>query len=431
MNRWDLAYLAAAPAFLASVAVKRLRHGKYRRSLPGMFGRDLPEEPLPAVRERVWMHSVSVGETVAAAAIFRRLRENHPGWEFLSTATTEPGFEQAARSFAEADHRTFAPVDLSWVVRRFQERWNPSVYIVLETELWPNTLLTCRRRGIPAFLANGKVSEKSFRSYRRLGRLFRPVLDCFTAFLVQTDEGAERLRTLAGPGARIHVTGNVKLDGLPAPLTEEERAAIRREWSVPRGGLAVLAGSTHRGEEELVYKAFRRAADRLGSEDMPEPVLVIAPRHPERFGEAARRLRSAGAAVHPLSEGGTPPPGSVRLLDRMGVLGRSFGAADVAILGGAWNPIGGHNLLEPANHGVPVVHGPHMHSQGEIMRIVRAENAAAEVPEEELAATLYRLLYNREEREALGKRGLQAARRNAGAAGRTVELIEEYLSASK
>ncbi len=431
MNRWDLAYLAAAPVFLASAGVKRLRHGKYRRSLPGMFGRGLPRKPLPKVHERVWMHSVSVGETVAAAAVFRRLHERHPEWEFLSTTTTEPGHEQAKRSFAEAGHRAFAPVDLSWVVRRFHERWNPSVYIVFETELWPNTLLACRERGVPAFLANGKVSERSFRSYKRLGRLFRPVLDCFTAFLVQTDEAAERLRVLAGPEARIHVTGNVKLDGLPEPLTQEERAAIRAEWAVAPEQLVVLAGSTHRDEEALVYKAFRQAAGRLRSAGGPETVLVIAPRHPERFGEAAHQLTEAGAIVHRLSGGGAPPRGSVRLLDRMGVLGRSFGAADVAVLGGAWNPIGGHNLLEPANHGVPVIHGPHMHSQTEIMRIVRAHGATAEVPEEELADALYSLLYSREEREALGNRGREAARQNAGAAGRTVELIEEYLPAAK
>ncbi len=419
MNGIDLAYLAASPAFLAPMVWKRWRHGKYRRSLPGMFGANLPEPPL-AEGPRVWLHSVSVGETIAAGAVFRVLREHRPEWDYLSTTTTETGQDQAKRSLSEAQYHDFAPIDFSWKVRRFLHAYRPSAYLFFETEIWPNILRECGRRRMPAFLVNGKLSERSARGYAKIGFALRGPLSNVRAFLMQTEPDAERLARVIGRERAILVTGNVKFDNLPAPLSGDERVAMRAQFGIAADELLLMAGSTHPGEEKAVYTAF--AALRNGA--APGARLVIAPRHPERFDDVARELEKLGATVHRMSSGDAPRSGKpVVLLDKMGVLGRSFGAADIALVGGAWNPIGGHNLLEPAAHGVPVVHGPHMHAQREIMRIARAHDATIEADEASLADALGQLANSESRRAELGERGREAARQNAGAAHRSVDLI--------
>lgn len=425
MTGWDLAYGAIAPFFLASAAWKRWRHGKYRQSLPGMFGANRPRRPLPPHRERVWLHSVSVGETVGAGAVFRRLRERHPDWQFVSTTTTETGQEQARRSLAEANVHDFAPADFSANVRGFLRAYRPSVYLFFETEIWPNTLLECRRAGLPVFLVNGKMSERSGARYARFRSLLAGPLSALTAAFVQSEDDAERYRRVLPAGVPITVTGNVKFDSLPAPLSAEDRAALRAEWGIGPGELVVLAGSTHPGEEAEILRAWRA----LGAAGITSR-LVIAPRHPERFAAVTEELRAMGADVHRLSAG--PPPRSdqrpLLLLDRMGVLARSFGAADIALLGGSWNPIGGHNLLEPMAHGIPVLHGPHMHAQREIMRIAGPSGGCLGVPVGELGTALVDLAGDPLRRAKMGTAGRRAAQANRGAALRVVEAIEGYLA---
>jgi 3-deoxy-D-manno-octulosonic-acid transferase len=423
VNHFDVAYTMAAPFVLGAAAYKRLRHGKYRRSLPGMFGANLPKPPLPPHRERVWLHSVSVGETVAAGAVFKLLKERFPAWEFLSTTTTETGQDQAKRSLASANMHDFAPADFGWNVRRFLSAYNPSIYLFFETEIWPNVLLNCRRRGMPIFLVNGKLSDRSARGYARLGPILRGPLSAVQVFFMQTEDDARRLRMVVGNGPEIQVTGNVKFDGLPNPLTPEDRQALRAKWGVPNDAFLVLAGSTHPREEALIARAFKALNNQF-----PGARLVIAPRHPERFSSVEEELRALGFTVHRTSTGSpSTQPTELILLDEMGVLARSFGAADVAMVGGAWNPIGGHNLLEPAAHGVPVIHGPHMHAQKEIMRLLNASQGSLTVSEEQLADALINLASHPERRRELGERGQRTAQQNRGAAHRVVEAIAEKL----
>ncbi|MCC5876592.1 MAG: 3-deoxy-D-manno-octulosonic acid transferase [Candidatus Sumerlaeia bacterium] len=416
INHFDLAYCSIAPFFLSVAAYKRLRYGKYRRSLPGMFGANLPDPPLAPYDHRVWLHSVSMGETMGAGAVYRRMREAWPRWQFLSTTTTETGQDQAHKSLEGADWVDFAPVDLGWKVRKFLDAYKPSIYLFFETEIWPNTLLECRRRNLPVYLVNGKVSERSARGYTKLAPLLRPSLGAVRTFLMQTEADAERLARVAPAGAKFVVTGNVKFDNLPEPLPEADRVEMRRSWGVDDDALLILAGSTHPGEERLVYLAYRYLL-----QSFPKARLVIAPRHPERFSAVADELRGLGAIVCRLSrEEPSASGGQVLLLDKMGVLARSFGAADIALVGGAWNPIGGHNLLEPAAHGIPVVHGPAMHAQGEIMRIIREADASLQTSGDDLGDTLARLASDADLRRSLGERGRKAASANRGAAERVV-----------
>lgn len=423
MTLWDLLYGAGLPVYAPAIAWKRLRHGKYRQSLPAMLGKRLPNPGLPPHRERCWLHSVSVGETVAAGAVFRELRAQRPDWEFLSSTTTETGQQQALQSLKEAQWHTYAPADFSPVVRKFLNAWRPTLYLVLETELWPNLLGECGRRGLPAYLVNGKLSERSAARYEKARVLFAPMLRAFRLCLMQNQEYAERMARILRDDSRIHVTGNVKFDALPDPLPLEERELLREAWDIGSRDVLLIAGSTHEGEEELLAQCYTQ----LREEGLPLR-MMIAPRHPERFDAVAALLeKHFPGRVQRLSNGAVPPElvgrSAVLLLDQMRVLARYFGAADLAAVGGSWKPVGGHNLLEAAIHGIPVLCGPHLHNQPELRRIL--EDAGADLIREEraVAETLRGLLGNPELREDLGQKSRAAALANKGAAKRTVELI--------
>lgn len=418
MTKWDLAFLAAVPAVAPAMLWKRMRHGKYRDSVPGMFGRGWPDAPLAGDPPRVWLHSVSVGETVASGAIYRELRAQRPAWEILSTTTTETGQAQAHKSLPDARH-AYAPADLSWVVGRFLDRWRPSAFVLLESELWPNRLAACRARGIPAYLANGKLSERSARRYMALRALFLPVFENIRLFLMQGDVYAERMARFLGSDARVRVTGNVKFDALPAPLDAAERAALRTQWGVADGETLVIAGSTHDTEESLIVEAWRRARATA-----PGLRLLVAPRHPERFDAVAEFLRRAPEGVHRLSTGPAPRDAKpILLLDQMRVLARAYGGGDIALLAGTWKPVGGHNVLEASIHGIPALYGPHMHAQPDIARILAEANADGTTPGDRLAERMAALAANVEERRELGRRARVAAEAQRGAARRTVGML--------
>ena len=425
MNFYDAAYLASLPVLAPAIAYKRFKHGKYKDSLPGMLGKRLPPRPLdPAQVERCWLHSVSVGETIAAGSIFREIERRRLGWEFLATTTTETGQAQALQTLAGANTFAFAPADFSWVVRRFHEVYRPSLYCFFETEIWPNNLAECGRRGLPVYMINGKMSDRSSRRYAKFANVFRGPLSNVRRFFVQTESDAERIARVVGTETRITVTGNVKFDALPDPLSGRERSEIRRAWGFSENQVALIAGSTHPGEEEIVLRAFRSVRDAE-----PKARLVIAPRHPERFEEVAELLMARGWDFHRTSEGPWPGEGSptVVLLDQMRVLAKSYGAAEVALVAGSWAPIGGHNLLEAAIHGIPVVRGPNMFNQREIVRVLGPEQGAPQVSEHSLAKVLLSLVRDPEKRQRMGERAAAAARSSKGAAHKTVDLLLEDL----
>jgi len=430
MNFYDAAYLGALPFFLLPAAWKRMRTGKYRESLPAMFGRRTPHRPLPDPGEqRAWLHSVSVGETVAAGALYRELRERRPGWEFLCSTTTETGQAQARETLSGAENFTYAPVDFSWTVRHFHRAWKPSLYLFFETEIWPNNLAECGRRGLRVFLVNGKLSERSGRRYAKFARLFRPHLAHVDRFFMQTPQDAERMARVLGGDDRIEVSGNIKFDALPKPLSGGERAAFREKWGAGENEVVFIAGSTHPGEEELIARSWLEVDAKAPGASR----LVVVPRHPERFGESAALLEKIAGPVHRTSNGTNPEPGERRvvLLDEMRVLARAYGGADVALCAGSWTNIGGHNLLEAAIHGIPVLRGPHMQNQPEITRILGPEKGAPLVTNDELPIRMLQFLQEPEERMRLGALGKEAAGSCRGAAGRVGDRILEVAEAAE
>jgi len=462
---FDALYSAALPFFLPPLVYRRIALKKYRESLPGMLGRGLPSSvqdsasaapkyasaqslgasPPSAIAPcRAWLHAVSVGEVVAAAAVLRRLNARHPQWHYMASTVTETGQAHAQKMLREAKEIFYYPLDFSRIVRRFLDHYRPDFIIIHETELWPNFLCECGRRAIPVFLANGTVSPESAQWYRRGRVLFRRPLAAFRAFCMQTAEEAERIRGMGVAENLIHVTGNCKFDALGQPLSPEERREELARIGWPADARVVVAGSTHPGEEEIVLAGFRALREKF-----PDARLVLAPRHPERFNavaellerqqwsylrasapQAAAQLSSAPLAASPSTSSVAAAP-SVFLLDAMGRLARIYGLGDVALVCGSWVPIGGHNLLEAAVHAIPVVRGPYMHEQPEIVRILGPKQGGIEARADAIGSTLIELFSNDSRRRELGKLAAEAVARNRGAAERTVDIILNCLSSAR
>lgn len=425
MTRYDLLYLAVAPVAAPVIAYRHLRHGKYRESGPGMLGRHLGTEP----REHwtagcIWVHAVSVGEVAAARAMLPLLRREFEGVPILLTTVTETGQAQA-RSLvpALADEVRYYPADFSWIVRKFVEVYRPRMLMLMETELWPNALLHLHARGIPVFVVNGKISERSRRGYARLGSLMRRAFSAVTVYCMQTEGDAHRISELSSKNENVFVTGNCKFDMPAVQLSLEELRDMRELCGVREGQPVIVAGSTHAGEEDMIIAAFRKLR-----ETFPSLSLIIAPRHPERFEQVWDLVRATGVPARRISNGFGAPEPTIILADKMGILGRLYALADVAIVAGSFVPgIGGHNILEPAMHGVPVIYGPYMFGQPDMVRILGHENGGLQIEGSALESQLRKLLSDRETSRRLGECGREAVERNRGAAQRNMDIISRFL----
>lgn len=433
-TRYDLAYYAAAPLAAPLIAWKWARRGKYSNSAPGMFGRDLPRagsaEAARFAGGSIWLHAVSVGEVAAAKAIEPGLRAAFPGLPLVLSVVTETGFEAARRSIPSADAHTFFPADLSWNVSRFLEAYRPRVVVIMETEIWPNFITLSARRGADVFLVNAKISDRSFPRYRRARGLLAPVFDSLAGVIAQTEEDAERFRGLGVAPERVKAVGNVKFDLRIAALTREERAAGRAELGLTPDRPVVIAGSTHEGEEKLMLAAFRRVL-----EVIPGAAMIICPRHPERFNAVAEliaRERFSLRRASALEAGSSEKAPQVVLLDKMGALARAYGLCEAAIVAGSFCQVGGHNLLEPAAHGVPVIYGPNMKSQREMARLFEMRHAGIQVRGVAgLALAIIERLGDPVRGEAWGDKARRALEENQGAAGRAIEAMIEIAASHK
>jgi len=409
------------PGLVAYLAWRGLRNRGYWSRWGERFGFVRP----PAGRSTVWVHAVSVGEVQAAVPLVRALKTRHPELGVLVTTTTPTGAEQVTRALGrEAEHR-YVPYDLPGAVGRFLDRVDPVLAVILETEFWPNMLHACARRSVPVVAANVRLSARSAAGYRRIGALTREMLAHVRVIAAQTAADAERIAALGAPPERIHVTGSVKFDvRLPASLREEAQA-LRRLWGVDRG--VWIAASTEEGEDELILDAHRRVLERFG-----DALLVLVPRHPERFAKVAALCRRRGYRTARRTE----KPCScaeveVFVGDTMGELPIFYAASDLAFVGGSLVPSGGHNMLEPAALGVPVILGPHVFNFADIARNLRASGAAVEVADGGgLAEVICRYLSDANLRHAAGEHGRAFVAANRGALERVLALVEGALEAS-
>jgi 3-deoxy-D-manno-octulosonic-acid transferase len=397
--------------------------GKYLRNFRERMGR-LPAYLNVDGDRSVWIHAVSVGEVLAARPLVPALRERFPAHRIFLSTTTTTGNAVAKKSVRGVDGLFYAPLDFPHPVRRALEVLNPSLLVLVETELWPNLVHEARRRGTRVALVNGRISPRSFPRYARVRRLLRPLFSEIDLYLMQGDPHADRVRSLGAPPDRVRVTGNLKFDAVEPGRIPERLARLLQGGHDTRP--LWVAGSTVGGEEQLVLSAFHRVRQRV-----PQARLLVAPRHPERFGLVPPLVEAAGFRC--LRRSALDPAawrdGEVLLLDTLGELAQVYALASVVFVGGSLVPSGGHNILEPAVAGKAVVVGPHMENFQEIADQFRSESAMVQVSSpDELAREVSALLLDDERRRRLGERARELVGRNRGAVSRTADALSSLLA---
>ena len=418
-----LLYLVAvylmAPLISVVLLWRGLRDHSYWHNFRERFGFGTPRTP-----QGVWLHAVSVGEVQACAPLVSALYRRHPQLALTVTTFTPTGAARARALVGNLADVRYVPFDLPGAVRRFLRRVDPRLAVIFETELWPNLYRECGRRRVPLVLASARISERSLGRYRRLGALFSDALSQASVIAAQGEADAARFRALGADPDSTHVTGNLKFDfELPAGLAERGRQ-LRAECAPGRA--LWVAGSTHEGEEAAALEAQRRVREADHG-----ALLVIAPRHPARFASVAQQLAAAGVRFVRRSEAGVADfaeAPEVLLLDSLGELLEFYAAADLAFVGGSLVPVGGHNLLEPAALGIPVLTGPHNFNGAEVARLLIARGAAEVVHNAgELGARVSALLADPAERARIGAEGRACVEGSRGALEKLLALIEPLL----
>ena len=416
---YTVALYCAAPLLVGRLLWRGLRNAAYWGRIGERFGLGAR---VAAPQGCVWIHAVSVGEVQAAAPIVKALKSLHPDETIVVTSTTLTGAARVSKAFGGGVVHRYFPFDFPGSMARFLNRIAPRVVIIMETEIWPNLLAQCRRRGVPVVLANVRLSERSAAGYRRFRRLFEPALAGVAAIAVQSGEDARRIASIGAPPDVIDVTGSTKFDIPMLASLREEAAALRRTWGASRG--IWIAASTHDGEEAQVLDAFEQVLDGL-----PGSLLVLVPRHPERFKEVAAHVRRRG--FEPVMRSRRPADCSgvqVFIGDTMGELPLFYAAADVAFVGGTLVERGGHNMLEPAALGLPVLFGPHVFNFAEISRrLLEAGGARTVGDSASLGRAVVDYLRDAELRHTTGAKGRAFVENNRGAGERVLEMISPHL----
>lgn len=366
----------------------------------------------------LWIHAASVGEVRSAVALVNSLKSRLPEQKILLSTFTASGYVQA-RQIDAADAVIFFPLDIFWIVRRALAKFDPALIVIVETEIWPNFLRQAHRRGVPTLLLSGRLSAKSLVRYRVFKEFFRRVLGCFSALGMQSAEDAARIVDLGASENRVSVVGTLKAARV-AGHDSVSIAATHRN-----GNPLLVAGSTHQGEEECLLEALASLRAKY-----PNLVLVIAPRHPERFQSVERLLAERGLVFQRRSQ--VRPEQwfdkEILLLDTVGELVDFFAVADIAFVGGSLVQVGGHNILEPARLGKPILFGPHMENYQRFARVMIQEGAALQVASgAELTKALGGLLGDPEIRRQMGQRAAAIAKAHESAFGLNLELAERYL----
>jgi len=415
---YDLLLYLALPFALLRLLWRSRRLPAYRER----WGERLGSYGGADLGARVWVHAVSVGEVQAAQPVIRHLLDHYPGTGVMVTTTTPTGSARLRALFEHRVRHVYVPYDLKPAVERFLDAVAPRLVLVMETEVWPNMLRACERRGIPVILANARLSQRSAQGYARLGRFARETFARFTVIAAQAQADATRFMELGAPPDRVQVTGSIKFDlHLPASLREQAEV-MRRLWGSERP--VWVAASTHEGEEEQLLAVHRRVCA-----EVPEALLVLVPRHPDRFERVAGLIAREGLTLARRSKHQPcTTQTAIFLGDTMGELQVFLAAADIAFIGGSLVKVGGHNLLEAAAVGVPAVIGPHSFNFATITRLMVEEGAAAQVADAAgLTRQLCTWLTDAAERARIGENALRVLAENRGALPRLLGLVDGLL----
>lgn len=397
------------------------RIGKYREGFRERLG-GVPQRLQHESQKPIWIHAVSVGEVIAVCNLVERLRMVFPRHRLVMSTTTATGQRLARKRLGE-ENVFYFPLDFPIAIRNYLRALKPELVVIAETEFWPNFLRLAHASGAPVAIVNARISNRSWPGYRRIRFVLRRVLKSVDLFLAQTDEDARRLQAIGVPAERIHVTGNLKFDAAApsvSPIVTSLHSMLQRTESGP----VIVCGSTVDGEERLLIRAFENVRA-----SHPRTVMILAPRHPERFGEVAALLQELGVHFWKRSLwSGEPLAGGVLLVDTIGELASLYALADIAFVGGSLVPRGGHNILEPAQHGVPIIVGNHTENFRDIVSLFQGQNAVRVVGQAELPLVFLELLANDEERKALGRRALETLQSQKGATEKTVQLLKALLA---
>jgi 3-deoxy-D-manno-octulosonic-acid transferase len=375
----------------------------------------------------IWLHTVSVGEFIAALPLIRRLQADNR-LQLVITTTTPTGSERVRAALGDAVFHVYAPYDLPDVLGRFLRRVKPAVFITMETELWPNTIAACASHKIPCLLINGRLSEKSARGYGKLAGLTAPMLRRISHAGIQNGADTARFLALGMTAECAEVTGNIKFDLTLDDDLRSRAALLKSDLSEPGQRLVWIAASTHQGEDELILDAFARirAADFPAAKNL---LLVLVPRHPERFDSVAQLCEKRGFALARRAQGDSTRGKDILLGNTMGELMLLFGASDMVFMGGSLVPNGGHNFIEPAAWQLPLVSGEHLFNFAEVARLLRVAGALTLAANaEQLAQQLLALIKDETARTEAGAAAAQVARDNRGALDKTLAFIYRYLS---
>ena len=423
------AYSLLTVAFFVVVSpyllYQALRYRKYIANLPQRLGY-LPLSFNLDGDESIWVHAVSVGEVLTARALLPELRERYPRLRIFLSTTTMTGQQIARNNLQYVDEVFYFPFDLGFIVKRTLRLVKPRLFIMMETEIWPNLLRACHRAGVRTVLVNGRISSRSYPRYQLVRPFFRRVLRHVDRFCMQSEESARRIVDIGAPRERVTVTGSLKFDSLYLPGTgpaDRGRNRVLRYFRVSPDRPVVIAASTLKGEEEPILEAFQRIRA-----TMTNALLIIAPRKPERFDDAERLARRAGWNVARRSElrVDSEPRHDIVILDTIGELAQLYQVATAVFVGGSLVDAGGHNILEPAVFGKPIVFGPHMQNFAEIARTFVDNGASIQLRSgRELEAVLLELLSDPVRRASLGAAARALVEANRGARAKSLAVISQ------
>ena len=418
---YSVVFYLITPLIILRLVIRGLAAPNYRKRWGQRFGFFTPSE---SSKETIWLHAVSVGETLAAVPLVKALQEKYPERRLLITCMTPTGSERITAAFGDSVDHSYAPYDTPDAVARFLKRVQPKMLIIMETELWPNTVAACYKRQIPVILANGRLSEKSARGYARVSKLSGPMVAQLSAVAAQHGDDGGRFTALGLPVEKLHITGNIKFDLELNAQIRLSAEALMQQWDGTNQRPVLLAASTHRGEDEIILQAFS-----LIKQSVNNALLVLVPRHPERFNQVGDLCLDAGYSLARRSNNDSTDNADILLGDTMGELMTFFGACDIAFVGGSLVSNGGHNMIEPAAWGKPTLSGLSVFNFAEVSRLLAeagglslVEDAAA------LAESVIVLMKNPEQAQQMGLSAQQVAEANRGALERLLAVIDNSLS---
>ncbi len=412
---YDLIFLLIMLVYLPFYWFK----GKFHAGFLARFGKISQDIIL---NQPIWIHAVSVGETVSIKGLVEGLRKIYPARKFIITTVTPSGNKIARQLAKEGDFVTYLPFDISFVVSGFVKRINPCILVLAETEIWPNLIRCLSQRNIPIVVVNARISGRSLKGYAILNFLVKPVLNKINLFCCQSEVDAQRLARLGVKPQKVQVSGNMKFDACPAG--ETTAGDYRKKISLNPTDKLFVCGSTHSGEEEILLRVFKKLQN-----DFPGCKLLLAPRHPERAGQVTELVKSAGFVPIRISQANSLQPTTYNLqpvfiLDTIGQLMHYYAIAEIVFVGGSLVKKGGHNILEPAVLAKPIIFGPQMFNFRDIAGLFIAHRAAIAVNnEKDLAAALRGLLNDPQRAKELGQRAQELIGKNKGATAKNIESI--------